>query len=173
MQPIVQPIRSIGDLPFRERDPSELLNFRDDDDALDDDYYDYGYSRIDTVNLVELGATEPLPPVRDALLLALHSADEPEYLEDDVELEFFVEEVADDYSVTVLLSDFLARWLPRISGGERAIVLVLCNPHNAVLPAPASAHGIPVHYAMGDVESWFDRDGRVIELTAEAWQLAE
>ena len=171
----MQPIESIDDLPFHERDALTLLNFRADESELDDDYYQYGYARIDVVNLIADGATEPLTQVRDALLLALHSADEPEYLTDDVELEFFVDEVADDYSVTVLLSDFLAHWLPRITGGERAIVLVLCNPHNAVLAAPLAAHGVPVYYPMGDdVQSWSDQDayGVSVELIADAWRLA-
>lgn len=172
----MQPIKSIAELPFFERDALSLLNFREGDDGeIDDDYYAFGFSRVEAISLEEDSATEPLPMVRDALLVCLHSADEPEYLTDDIELEFFVEEVADDYSVTVLLSDFLARWLPRIGGAERAIVLVLCNPHNAVLQAPQGAHGTPVYYPMGDVESWFDQEGfrPFIRLYADKWQIAE
>ena len=172
----MQPIQSIDDLPFRERDALTVLNLHDDNDEFDDDYYDYGYARIDVVNLIADGATQPLTQVRDALLLVLHSADEPEYLTDDVELEFFVEEVADDYSVTVLLSDFLDCWLPRVTSSEQAIVLVMCNPHDAVLAAPLAAHGVPVYYPMGsDVQSWVDRDAytRSVELIADEWRLAE
>ena len=182
----MEPIQSIADLPFRERDAFELLRVLEpsayeadeiEADGLDydDDYYQFGYARVERVTLVENGATEPLPDVRHALLLALHSADDPEELFDDVELEFFVEEVHDDYSVTVLLSDFLHRWLPRISGSERAIVLVLCNPHHAVLAAPVVANGVPVYYAMGDVISRRGSDGPhpFLQLYADDWRRAE
>lgn len=170
----MQPIRSIAELPFRQHDPLELLNLTTprDTPVLDD-------TRFGWCHLAELwlddGAGEPRL-VRDALVLALHAAEEPEALADDVELEFFVEEVAKDYSVTVLLSKFLAVWLPRVAGrGERAIVLAMCNPHRAVLPRPPAAGATPVHYALGDVDSWLDVvDGRRhVRLAADTFCLAE
>ena len=171
----MQPITSIADLPFREWDQLALLNLSEHRDTPDDDYYEYGYSRFEKVCLLERNSPEPLPLVYDALLLALHSADEGEELADDVELEFFVEEVADDYSVTVLLSDFLSRWLPRVSGSERAIVLAMCNPYRATVSRPAIAANTPVYYALGDVESWVEFEGNrpFMWLTADRWLLAE
>lgn len=169
----MQPIRSIAELPFREHDPLELLNLLEarDSPVLDDTRF--GWCRLGELWLDD-GSAEPRR-VRDALVLAVHAAEEPERLADDVELEFFVEEVAKDYSVTVLLSKFLEVWLPRVSGGERAIVLAMCNPHRATLARPAIAGATPVHYALGDVDSWLDVvDGRRhVRLAADSWRLAE
>lgn len=171
----MEPIQSILDIPFHERDLGDLLNLDEHRDAPQFDYYHYGHARTDVIHLEERDGREPLPVVRDALVLALHSADDPEPLDRDVELEFFVDEVADDYSVTVLLSDFLDKWLPRICADERAVVLVLCNPHGAEIARPAILRGTPLYYAVGDVESWLDMaDGRpFIRLIADAWRTAD
>jgi hypothetical protein len=171
----MEPIRSILDIPFAEHDLVELLNLHEDRDVPDFDYSRFGHARADVLFLEERGGLEPLPPVRDALLLALHSTEEPELLDRDIELEFFVEEVARDYSVTVLLSAFLEKWLPLVSRDERAVVLALCNPHGAAIARPAILRGTPLYYAVGDVESWLDtEDGRpLIRLMADAWRLAD
>jgi hypothetical protein len=170
----LQPIRSIADLPFRPKDPLELLNLHVEraTPVLDD--IGFGWSRVGELWLDD-GAAEPRP-LRDALVFALHAAEEPEPLADDVELEFFIEEVAKDYSVTVLLSKFLDVWLPRVTGaGERHIVLAMCNPHRALLPRPPRAGATPVHHALGDVDSWLDVvDGRRhVRLAADTWRIAE
>lgn len=169
----MQPIRSIAELPFQPHEPLELLNLLEgrEDPVLDDTRF--GWCRLDALWLDD-GSAEPRR-VHDVLVLALHAAEEPEALDDDVELEFFVEEVAKDYSVTVLLSRFLEVWLPRIAGGERHIVLAMCNPHRATIQRPAIAGATPVHYALGDVDSWLDlEDGRRhVRLAAEAWRVAE
>ena len=171
----MEPIRSIAEIPFVERDPLDLLNLAEYRDEVDSDYYEYGYTRVDSVSLVQRGDAEPLPIVRDALILALHSADEGEFMAEDIELEFFAEEVEDDYSVTVLLSDFLSKWLPVVSGGERSIVLALCNPHRATVARPEHYGDTPIYYAIGDVESFLDyTDGRrIIALVADEWRIAE
>jgi hypothetical protein len=169
----VQPIRSISEIPFVERDALELLNLDEYRDEPDLEYYQYGFARVDRLCLLERDAPEPLI-VRDALLLALHSADEGEAFERDIELEFFVDEVADDYSVTALLSDFLERRLPELVSDELAIVLVLCNPYNAIVPKPDIVGATPMYFALGDVESWVDVDsGRpFIQLVADSWRRA-
>ena len=64
--------------------------------------------------------------------------------------------------MTAPLSAFLAVWLPRIRGDERAVVLALCNPHEALIRGPAASAGAPLHYALGDVESWLDPDDGVV-----------
>jgi hypothetical protein len=150
----------IAELPFAERPVLELLNLDDAARAAPDpDYAGFGHARIDRVALIGEGGRV----VEDALLVAVHSADDGDALVDDVELEF----VLGDRSVTVLLSAFLERWLPRLAGDARAIVLVMCNPHRASI-RPAA--GVPVHYALGDVESWLD--GGDVRLVAEAWRVA-
>jgi hypothetical protein len=108
-------------------------------------------------------------------VVAVHSTEHPENLADDVELEFVIPEVAADYSVTVLLSAFLRTWLPLVSGGERAIVIVVCNPHQATIAQPAAVGGTPVYYPLGDVESWVDDDDghQTIRLVAQAWPTTE
>lgn len=170
----MDPIRSIADIPFRERDVLELLNLDQERDAPDLDYCDFGYARARVVSLESRGHPEPLPLVRDALILGLHAAEEPEVLDRDIELEFFIDEVAEDYSVTALLSAFLDAWLPRLTGGERAIILVLCNPHDADIPRPAAAGATPVYYALGDVDSWLDIDdgSSLVRLVADEWRMA-
>ncbi|WP_437783475.1 hypothetical protein [Sorangium sp. So ce1097] len=171
----MQPLRSISELPFRCRPALELLNLEQHRDAPDVESTQFGWCRVDALWLDGRADREPLR-VTDALVVAVHSADEPEVLPDDVELEFFVEEVAKDYSVTVLLSAFLERWLPAAFSGERAIVLAMCNPHAARIRRPEAAGRTPVYYADGDVDAWLDTDTdgrRHIRLEAEAWHIAE
>ncbi|WP_437284365.1 hypothetical protein [Sorangium sp. So ce406] len=171
----MQPLRSISELPFHGRPALELLNLEQHRDAPDLESTQFGWCRVDELWLDGRADRAPLR-VTDALVVAVHAADEPEVLSDDVELEFFVEEVAKDYSVTVLLSTFLDRWLPAASGGERAIVLAMCNPHAARVRQPKAAGRTPVYYADGDVDSWLDTDGdgrQRIRLEAEAWHIAE
>lgn len=171
----MQPLRSISELPFRDRPALELLNLEQHRDAPDLESTQFGWCRVAALWL-DGRADRALRLVTDALVVAVHSADEPEVLSDDVELEFFVEEVAKDYSVTVLLSTFLDRWLPAALGGERAIVLVMCNPHAARIRQPKAAGRTPVYYADGDVDTWLDTDGdgrQHIRVEAEAWHIAE
>lgn len=168
-------LRSIAEIPFEERPLLTLLHLDEDRDSPDLDFAGYGFGRAESLWLARHEHPE-LVQVSDALILALHSADEGEELAGDIELEFVVDAVAEGYSVTVLLSDFIRIWLPRIAGGERAIVLALCNPYRAVLPRPASAGSTPVYFALGDVESWGDWGGGgepSLTLVADDWRVAE
>ena len=152
----------IAELPFVERPAIKLLALDVDRDAPDQNYAGYGWARLDRVRLVDSrGGHEVVP---DALLIAVHSADDGEPLADDVELEF---ELPAGEPVTVLVSKFLAVWLPKLPRAS-AIVLVMCNPHRAKL---ASHAAVPIHHALGDVESWRDLDdpSTAIRLVAETW----
>jgi hypothetical protein len=110
------PIRSIADIPFRERDPFALLNLtpgmrgapgldpgNGPDNGLDDelgddlgdegpdlDYAGFGYARVGEIWLATHGDPEPRP-VRHALLLALHTPDDAEAHDGDLLLEFWPE----------------------------------------------------------------------------------
>lgn len=165
----MQPIRSIAEIPFHEQPPLELLSLtsRRDSPLLDDTRF--GWARVDELWLEDERGAFVVP---DALVLAVHAAEEPRALAGDVDLEFFVEEVAKDYSVTVLLSKFLDVWLPRVGAGAEHIVLAMCNPHGATLRQPAAAGATPVLYATGDVDSYLVDDRRVT-LKAAAWRAAE
>ncbi|HEU5059955.1 MAG TPA: hypothetical protein VFU21_25665 [Kofleriaceae bacterium] len=166
----MQPIRSIADIPFRRRPALELLHLTTDRDQPDPDYTGFGHARLPRLTLEDgAGRRRDLD---DALLLALHSCDLGAPRPDDVELEFFVDEVAPDYSVTALLSSFLAARLAPLSAGARAVVLALCNPHLATLAQPPAAGATPVWYALGDVESWLDPAAGTVILRAPAWRLA-
>ncbi|MEO7097123.1 MAG: hypothetical protein ABI175_27935, partial [Polyangiales bacterium] len=133
---------SIGDLPFRERPIHELLHLEEDRDLPSRDYAGFGWAQVDDLWL-GVGDDDG-ERVGDALVLALHSADDGEPMADDIELEFELPGGA----VTVLASDFLARWLPALPPA-RAIVLALCNPHGAVLRRPGGVV-VPLHYGRGD-----------------------
>jgi hypothetical protein len=167
------PIRAIADLPFVRRDVLDLLNLRHHRAAPDPDYTGFGHARVDALHLEgEVG--EPVE-VRGALVIAVHSMEEPEELPGDIDLEFVLPEVSADHSVTVLLSAFLRVWLPLVHGDERAIVLVVCNPNQTLLPAPTAAGGTPFYYPLGDVESWLHEadDQQEVHLVARSWRCAE
>lgn len=150
---------TIADLPFRERPLLELLNLDEDRELPVTDYAGFGWAQVDELWLAV--GDDDGERVTDALVLALHSADDGDALAADIELEFELP----DGAVTVLASDFLARWLPKLPPA-RAIVLALCNPHGATLRRPAAAV-VPIRYGLGDVASW--RDGDRVLLTAESW----
>lgn len=135
---------TILELPFTERDVYELLNLHGEREQPDRDYAGYGWARVPELWLDDARVT-------DALVLALHSADDSEPLAEDIELEF---ELPDRAPVSVLASLFLAKWLPELPRAS-ALVLALCNPHHASLRRPPAASG-PLYYALGDVESWLD-----------------
>jgi hypothetical protein len=166
----------IAELPFRRRDILDLLHLDTDREEPDPDYAGYGHGIAPVIGLASRRGGAQL--VRDALVIAVHSADEPERPADDILLELAVPEVAAGHAVTVLLSDFLRVWLPRLrSDGDerRPIVLVVCNAHHARLARPPAARGVPLHYPLGEVESWIHFDGGQgsLRLVADAWCLLE
>lgn len=169
----MKPIRAIADLPFLRRDVLDLLNLRHHRDAPDPDFAGFGHARVDAIQL-EGERDDPLV-LRTALVIAVHTTEEPEALPGDLELEFFIPEVDKDYSVTVLLSAFLRVWLPLVRKEEQAIVLVVCNPNQTLLPTPAAAGQTPLYYPLGDVESWLDgASGQTyLRLVAGSWRRAE
>jgi hypothetical protein len=160
-------ITRIAELPLPEREPLELLALAGDRLAPDHDYAGFGWAWVDAVEL----AAPDRPPVwlRRTLLLALHSADEqPEH--GDIELLFELP----DQSVLVPLSRWMPAALPGLPAADE-LVLVLCNPGRVV---PALPPGLPqrrVHYALGDVTSWWDPDddgGGHVRLSARRWCVA-
>lgn len=160
-------VTRISELPFCERPMLELLHFEVERTTADGEYAGYGWGRAARVDLVDSRGDVRI--VDDVLVLALHCPDDGEVLTTDIELYF---ELPDEAPVTVLASDFFARWLPLLPQDAGAIVLALCNPHRAALLHPPQTR-LPLHFAFGEVESWQARDDGRIELRAERWQQAE
>lgn len=159
-------VRTIADLPFRERPVLELLNLAADRGEPDPNYVGYGWCRASRLWLAE--AEAPACPVDDVLLLALHCPDDGEVLADDIELYF---ELPEGPAVTVLASTFFAAWEAHLPRDASATVLALCNPHHASLARlPGLRH--PLYFALGEVESWQSRDDDRIELRAPSWRRA-
>ncbi|MBK9036830.1 MAG: hypothetical protein IPL61_37205 [Myxococcales bacterium] len=158
--------RSLLELPFGPRPPLELLGLTTDRATIDLDYAGFGWARVDRVWLAGPTATTA---VDDALIVAVHAADDGPALADDVVLEFALP----DTIVTARLSTFLDRWLPRLPAAP-AVVLALCNPHHAAMTAPAAAGDRPVHYGLGPVDAWLDqRPGADrLRLAAAGWRQA-
>jgi hypothetical protein len=176
------PIQSIVELPFRERDPFALLNLApgapgDPGRASPDlDYAGYGYARVRELWLATHDDPGPLS-VRDVLLLALHTPDDADVHDGDLLLELEVGADDDDgYAVHVMLSRFLAIWLPRISRDERAIVLAVCNPHHTRVVRPPGLRGVTMYHPLGDVTSWRDEPADflagpgALRLLADGWR---
>lgn len=160
--------RSIAELPFVEGEVLEVLGLTDAERAtVDTDYVGFGWARAAQVWLAD-GEDADGVAVDDALLVAVHAADDGAALVDDVELEFALDGVA----VVTPLSRFLDVWLPRLPA-TAAIVLVTCNPHRAVLARPRAVGDRSVWYGLGAVDSWLDLDPHRLRLVAHhGWRQA-
>lgn len=168
-------IASAADLPFFEQPPYELLAIGFNDSGVLDDYEGYGWVRLDRVVLEEESGSRR--EVRDALVLAMHIAEDSDPLEDDVDLEFRVDPTddANEECLFIYLSKFLAAWLPKLPRDPRAIVLALCNPHRVPFRRPPEAPaGVPIWHALGDVLSWCEESPsgavRLFGLEASRWR---
>lgn len=155
-------VARIADLPFVERDVLELLALEHERVQPDADYAGFGWA---VALQLELDSPDQRPiELHDAVIIALHSADEQPAAHD-IELLFELP----DQSVIVPLSSFLPHALRQVPAGHE-VVLALCNPRNVALPAV----GARVHHGYGDVTSWLDRDAAGLEwlrLSARRWRL--
>ncbi len=152
-------IFSIAELPFHERPLLELLHLDEDRDQPSREYAGFGWARASRIYLDD-GTTRT---VDNALIIAVHAADDAEPLAGDIDLAFELP----DGNVRAELSKFLEVWLPKLPAAA-AVVLVACNPHRARLgPLPASS----LYFGLGDVASWLDPNDRTahVRLTAETW----
>jgi len=158
--------RTVAELPFREQPVHALLAI--DRDEADPEYAGYGWARVDRL---WLATNDARPPRRidDALVIAVHAADDAAPVDGDVELDFELDEGG--VVISTLASTFLATWLPKLPQDARAIVLVMCNPHRAALAVPPGL-ACPLHHGLSDVFAWLDVDerGARIRLVADAWR---
>jgi hypothetical protein len=166
----------IAELPFHERSVEDLLNLVEYREQPDPDYAGFGWTRAPRLVLVEEAKrspsnsvdTEPIAlidqgrEIKDALLIAVHTADDAPAIANDLQLEFDIK----GGPVAVMASKFLATWLPKLPS-TNSIVLCVCNPHHAQLARIDV--GRTLWLPMGDVQSWRDQDNGDILLTAETW----
>jgi hypothetical protein len=154
----------ILELPFVERPVIELLHL-ENPGPVDTEYAGYGWARVDRLWL-ETQRSMHEEPIDDALVLAIHSADDGDPLPDDVDLEF---ELPGGQSFLVSAALFLERWLPRLPQDPAAIVLAMCNPFDATLRAQAIR--APIYFPYGAADAWLVPDdlGPRIRLSAPSW----
>jgi hypothetical protein len=164
----------LEDLRFEARDPLSLLGIVRGRAEPDLEFAGYGYARVPELELV--GADGPSTLVYDALVLALHTPDEPDETSTELELEFELELDGELVSALVPLHRFLELAAAPLVGDATDVVLALCNPQS-LRPTPPSWLVGPrrLHFATGDVIAWLDEhDGReTIRLHAERWDVLE
>jgi len=175
--------RSLAELPFERRDPLGLLDLQARPDGTrraepNLDYAGFGWAELDALVLEgDDGTREHLGP---ALVLALHTPDDPAPEADSLELMFELAlgrgagEPPEELVVLAPLERFLAVWLPRLPAHAPHVVLALCNPRSLDPPRPAGLGSRQLRYAHGDVQAWLDLDDSgshapQIRLHAHAW----
>lgn len=171
---------TLAALPFTEQPAWPLLGLDPDrrDPLPDADHEAFGFCRLGEL-LLEDETTRTLTRVARPLVLALHTREDPEPLDADLELEFILHDADGEFSAVARLSEFLRRHLPPLlSPRPGAVVLALCNPHRTVLPRPAALGDLPLWYGHGDVSASMRRrpgqrtwtpDTVDILLTADQW----
>ncbi|MEX1365721.1 MAG: hypothetical protein AB1Z98_21515 [Nannocystaceae bacterium] len=169
------PPRSLVEVPFEHAQPRRLLGLERPRATPDHDYDRYGWTVVRDLVLEDERERRELA---EALVLALHSADEPSpgaSSDGELELELDVPDPAGGEPLTVLapLQAFLAAHLGGLADDSPDVVLALCNPNAVAIERPPGlASRRRLHYAHGDVTSWLDvhDDGRaVIRLRATSW----
>lgn len=167
--------RSLVEVPFEHAQPRRLLGLERPRATPDHDYDRYGWTVVRELVLQDDRERRELGW---ALVLALHSADEPSpgpSPDGDLELELDVPDPEGGEPLTVLapLQAFLAAHLHGLPDDPPDVVLALCNPDAVAIERPPGLdRRRQLHYAHGDVTSWLDvhDDGRAgIRLRATSW----
>lgn len=161
----MQAPRSLAEIPFEREEVLPLLGLRPGPDGAwrsepDHDYASFGWAEAEALVLEAEDGTRQI--VGPALVLALHSTDEPSPSAGVIELELELHDgSAEDAEPLVLrapLDRFLEVWLPRLPSTAPHVVLALCNPSRLDPELPAALASRHLHYAYGDVLSWLDHD---------------
>jgi hypothetical protein len=170
---------SLAELPFTEQPAWPLLGLDPErrDPLPDADHEAFGFCRLGELLLEDTEGR--ITRVARPLVLALHTREDPERLDDDLELEFILHDADGEYAAVARLSEFLRRRLPPLLDPRPgAVVLALCNPHRTALPRPVLLGDLPLWYGDGDVSASMRRrpgarawtpDTVDILLTAEQW----
>lgn len=161
----MQAPRSLAEIPFEREEVLALLGLRPGPDGAwrsepDFDYARFGWAEAEALVLEGEDGTREL--VGPALVLALHSTDDPSPDAGVIELELELhdhDDPAEDAEPLVIrapLDRFLEVWLARLRSTAPHVVLVLCNPLRLDPARPAALGPRHLHYAYGDVLSWLD-----------------
>lgn len=175
--------KRIEDLAFPRADALKLLHLDRPRDAVDTEFYGFGWTRVEALTLQDADGAEIT--VREAVTLALHSADEQAAGSDDLQLEFDIDYGPDPEDYVAVMVSLAAFWAKRAgavladAGPADDVVLAMCNPHRRQLNESVTPVGptARVWWAEGDVESWLvpvqDSDRRRIVLRATRWHAAQ
>lgn len=177
----MQAPRSLAEIPFEREEVLALLGLRPGPDGAwrsepDLDYARFGWAQAEVLVLEGEDGTRQV--VGPALVLALHSTDEPSpdagVIELELELHDHDDDPAEDAEPLVIrapLDRFLDAWLARLPANAPHVVLALCNPLRLDPARPSALGPRQLHYAYGDVLSWLDhdRDPPRIRLHAHQW----
>jgi hypothetical protein len=171
--------RSLAEIPF-EREPAlALLGLQPGPDGAwrrepDCDYAGFGWAEAEVLVLEAADGTRKV--VGPALVLALHSTDDPSPDAGVIELELDLHDEAEAEPLVIRapLDRFLDVWLARLPSAAPHVVLALCNPLRLDPARPAALGARQLHYAYGDVLSWLDHlhdddDPPSIRLHAHTW----
>lgn len=176
----MQAPRSLAEIPFEREEVLALLGLRPGPDGAlrsepDLDYARFGWAEAEVLELEGEDGTRQL--VGPALVLALHSTDEPSPDAGVIELELELHDHDDDPAeeaeplvIRAPLDRFLDAWLARLPANAPHVVLALCNPLRLDPARPSAMGSRQLHYAYGDVLSWLDHDDLPrIRLHAHQW----
>ena len=174
--------RSLAEIPFEREPVLALLGLLPGPDGEwrrepDLDYARFGWAEAEVIVLEGEDGTRRL--VGPALVLALHSTDEPSPGAEVIELELDLHddrcEDAEPLVIRAPLGRFLDVWLARLPASAPHVVLALCNPLRLDPTRPSALGERELHYAYGDVLSWLDHhpfhdgDPPRIRLHAHQW----
>ena len=157
---------TLADLPFEQKPPLALLGLDDEQRAeVDHEFAGFGWGVLRHVVLADDRGRRELS---DALVLALHTPDEPG---EAFELEFWIRHEDEELAVLVPWIAFAdARVRPLLGAEHRDVVLALCNPGDREIDRPPWLGDRRLHHADGDVTSWIDPDGS-IRMQAKRWHV--
>lgn len=158
---------ALADVPFERKPTLALLGLEDEQRIeVDREFAGFGWNVLPRVVLAD---DEQRIALADALVLALHTPDEPTPDRDDLELAFFVLHEGEELELRVPWPKFAeTRVRPLLDAAHGDVVLALCNPERREIDRPAWLGSRRLHWAEGDVTSWLDPDG-TIRLQASRW----
>lgn len=157
---------ALADVPFERKPTLALLGLEDEQRTeVDREFAGFGWNVLPRVVLAD---DEQRIDLADALVLALHTPDEPEP-DRALELAFVVLHEGEELELRVPWVEFAeTRVRPLVDASHGDVVLALCNPEHRRIDRPSWLGTRRLHWADGDVTSWLDPDG-TIRLQATRW----